>query len=103
MPVDPSAAWTTTVRARQIGGRSLGDASAVWKRLFTQPTTRIDGRVPVASSTKYLVDTRLNPTKELIAVALTPLSPVDSDFTHLLDFLIMKGCADSASSTSPDG
>ena len=90
MPVDPDTAWTTVVSARQVGGRSLGTSEGVWKRLFTHSTSRIDGRVPVESSTKYLVDTRLNPTKELIAVALTPTNPDDAEFTRLQDFLIGK-------------
>ncbi|KAG8877588.1 hypothetical protein FRB98_006623 [Tulasnella sp. 332] len=91
MPVEPASAWTTTVRARQIGGRNLGDSLATWKKLFTQPITRIDGRVPIANATKYLVDIRFNPSKELVAVALSPISPMDMDFTQLFDFLIMKG------------
>ncbi|KAG9032082.1 hypothetical protein FRB95_001943 [Tulasnella sp. JGI-2019a] len=91
MPVETSSAWMTTVRARQIGGRNLGDSLATWKQLFTHSITRIDGRVAIANATKYLVDIRFNPSKELVAVALSPISPIDTDFNQLFDFLIMKG------------
>ncbi|KAG8899364.1 hypothetical protein FRB99_006764, partial [Tulasnella sp. 403] len=90
MPLDPTSALITAVVARQIGGRELGTSASVWRRLFTHPTARIDGRVPVESSTKYLVDTRLNPSKELIAVSMTPTDADDAEFKKLLEFLIRK-------------
>jgi hypothetical protein len=92
MPVDVTMAWTSAVKARQIGGRSLGTSEAVWQRLFTQPISRIDGRVPVEASNKYLVDTRLNPSKELIAVGVSPLDAADEEFNKLFDFLVGKRC-----------
>ncbi|KAG8924919.1 hypothetical protein FRC01_010900 [Tulasnella sp. 417] len=91
MPNEQDSAWTAPCLARQIGGRSLGTSDFLWKLLFTQPITRIDGRVPVPASTKYLVDTRLNPTKDLVAVALTPVDEGDQEFAKLNEFLIKKG------------
>ncbi|KAG8949867.1 hypothetical protein FRC04_008170 [Tulasnella sp. 424] len=91
MPNEQDSAWTSMCQARQVGGRNLGTSDFLWKLLFTQPITRIDGRVPVPASTKYLVDTRLNPTKDLVAVALTPMDEGDQEFAKLNEFLIKKG------------
>lgn len=91
MPNEQDSAWTSICQARQVGGRNLGTSDFLWKLLFTQPITRIDGRVPVQASNKYLVDTRLNPTKDLVAVVLTPMDEGDQEFAKLNEFLIKKG------------
>ncbi|KAG8968416.1 hypothetical protein FRB90_010821, partial [Tulasnella sp. 427] len=91
MPTDQDNVWTSRCEARHIGGRDLGTSDHLWKLLFTQPITRIDGRVPVPASNKYLVDTRLNPSKDLVAVALTPIEEGDPEFAKLNEFLIKKG------------
>ncbi len=52
---------------------------------------RIDGRVPVSNSANYLLQPRMNSTKELIAVTFDPSSEADSSkFRQLADFLINK-------------
>ncbi|KAJ7504346.1 hypothetical protein B0H11DRAFT_1905589 [Mycena galericulata] len=63
--------------ARQIGGRTLESGSVLWKTLFPSELLRIDGRVPVDKSAHFLLQTRMNSTKELVAI--------------LTDFLIAKG------------
>lgn len=79
------------VRCRQVGGRELSPGGAAWPQLFTAQKMRIDGRVPVHIGAKYLVDSRLNPGRELIAVALTPASPQDDvAFDALVDVLSKK-------------
>ncbi|KAG8901951.1 hypothetical protein FRC00_003212 [Tulasnella sp. 408] len=91
MPNEQDSAWTSPCIARQVGGRNLGTSDFLWKLLFAQPITRIDGRVPVPASNKYLVDTRLNPTKDLVAVAFTPVNEGDQEFAKLNEYLIKKG------------
>jgi hypothetical protein len=60
--------------------------------LFPSDILRIEGRVAVESSIKYLVQMRLNPSKELHAVAFVPASPQDeNDFKAVNNFLISKG------------
>lgn len=92
MPLDSTIPQETPVIARQMGGRSLGHDSALWKTLFPSDLLRIDGRVPVENSGKFLLQMRMNVTKELIAVAFSPASESsDVGFRLLSDFLIAKG------------
>lgn len=93
MPLDSTIPQETPVVARQVGGRPLGDGSALWKTLFPSELLRIDGRVPVENSSKFLLQTRMNMSKELIAVAFVPASESgEVGFRILSDFLIAKGC-----------
>ena len=79
--------------ARQIGGRTLGGESTCWKVLFPADHLRIDGRVPVDKSAQYMTAMRLNPTKELIAVAFSPDSETSAAaFDALAKHLLAKGC-----------
>lgn len=92
MPLDSTIPQETPVIARQMGGRSLGHDSTLWKTLFPSDLLRIDGRVPVENSGKFLLQMRMNVTKELIAVAFSPASESsDVGFRLLSDFLIAKG------------
>ncbi|KAF9466087.1 hypothetical protein BDZ94DRAFT_1213427 [Collybia nuda] len=92
MPLDSTIPQETPVIARQMGGRSLGHDSILWKTLFPSDLLRIDGRVPVENSGKFLLQMRMNATKELIAVAFSPASESnDIGFRLLSDFLIAKG------------
>lgn len=88
MPLDSAAPQSTTVRARQIGGRVLGDQSTWWKTLFPSEELRIDGRVATQSSSEFLTQVRLNPAKELIAVAFSPVAEGSkADFYALTGYL----------------
>jgi hypothetical protein len=87
MPLDTAAPQSTTVSARQIGGRSLGHQSLWWKTLFPFEELRIDGRVATKSSSDFLTQVRLNPTKELIAVAFAPTEGMTKDFDALAECL----------------
>ncbi|KAF9454334.1 hypothetical protein P691DRAFT_809892 [Macrolepiota fuliginosa MF-IS2] len=88
MPLDSAAPQSTTVFARQIGGRVLSSQSLWWKTLFPSEDMRIDGRVATKSSSEFLTQVRLNPTKELIAVAFSPVSQdLTTDFSALTDYL----------------
>jgi len=81
----------TTLVARQVGGKPLGADSPLWKTLFPSDILRIEGRVPVDNSIKYLVQMRMNSSKELYAVAFVPAGPQDeSDFKTFNNFLISK-------------
>ncbi|KAJ6591535.1 hypothetical protein DFH09DRAFT_1273453 [Mycena vulgaris] len=92
MPLDSTIPQETPVVARQIGGRSLDSGSVLWRTLFPSELLRIDGRVPVDKSAQFLLQTRMNSTKELIAVAFSPGSPSgNAGFQILTDFLIAKG------------
>ncbi|KAG6854034.1 hypothetical protein C0991_011239 [Blastosporella zonata] len=92
MPLDSTIPQEISVNARQIGGRPLEHESVLWKTLFPSELLRIDGRVPVENSGKFLLQMRMNSAKELIAVAFSP-SPEAGDvgFRILSDFLIAKG------------
>lgn len=92
MPLDSTIPQETPVVARQMGGRTLGADSLLWKTLFPSELLRIDGRVPVENSAKFLLQIRMNPAKELIAVAFEPTARGnDTGFRILTDFLIAKG------------
>lgn len=92
MPLDSSIPQETPVVARQMGGRTLASDSPLWRVLFPSDLLRIDGRVPVDKSSHFLLQVRMNPTKELIGVAFSPVSATnDSGFRILTDFLIAKG------------
>ena len=91
MPLDPSNFLAPSVIARQIGGRAADTESAVWKVLFPNTETRIDGRVPVDRSSQYLLNNCMNVTKELIAVYFSPSTEADTaKLEELRRFLIGK-------------
>ncbi|KAH8108343.1 hypothetical protein DFH11DRAFT_1691587 [Phellopilus nigrolimitatus] len=90
MPVDNLSSLAPFVICKQIGGRTFEPLSGYWQTLFPSPQARIDGRVPVNTSAQYLVSTRLNPVKELIAVCFTPFSEEDTRFNELIDYLVGK-------------
>ncbi|KAI0705185.1 transcription factor S-II, central domain-containing protein, partial [Cytidiella melzeri] len=91
MPLDLSLSQEVAVTARQIGGRTLGGDSVLWKTLFPADHLRIDGRVPVDKSAEYLTQMRLNPHKELIAVAFAPEAHgITDSFMTLSKYLISK-------------
>ncbi|KAH9032799.1 transcription factor S-II, central domain-containing protein [Lactarius pseudohatsudake] len=91
MPIDSAVPQELRVDARQIGGRGLASDSPLWRTLFPIDHLRIDGRVAVGSSAQYLLASRLNSAKELIAVAWTPTSDADMAVLQTLKtFLINK-------------
>ena len=91
MPLDSSVPQETPVVARQVGGRRLEANSTLWRTLFPTELLRIDGRVPVPNSARYLLQMRMNSTKELISVVLTPASTADELGCKMLsDYLIGK-------------
>lgn len=92
MPLDSAIPQEVAVLARQSGGRTLGSDSLLWQSLFPSKELRIDGRVPVEKSAQYLTQVRLNPTKELIAVAFSPIPGSNpAGFDALKSHLISKG------------
>lgn len=91
MPIDSAVLQELRVDARQIGGRALTADSPLWRTLFPIEHLRIDGRVAVGSSAQYLLASRLNSAKELLAVAWTPVSDADMAVLKTLkSFLINK-------------
>ncbi|KAF4610431.1 hypothetical protein D9613_007039 [Agrocybe pediades] len=91
MPLDSTVPQETKLIARQIAGKPLPPDSPLWKTLFPSEQLRIEGRVPVENSVKYLMAMRLNPTKELYAAVFTANSAMDvQDFTTFCNFLISK-------------
>ncbi|KAK7061017.1 Transcription factor bye1 [Paramarasmius palmivorus] len=91
MPLDSAIPQETPVVARQMGGRSIETESPLWKTLFPSDLLRIDGRVPVENSAKFLLQMRMNPTKELVAVAFSPSTEGETGFKILSEFLLNKG------------
>lgn len=91
MPLDATAPQIVMVSAKQIGGRSLGHQSLWWKTLFPSDELRIDGRVPTKGSEEFLTQIRLNPYRELVAVAFSPTSEeMKTDFDALIEYLKLK-------------
>ncbi|GBE86451.1 Transcription factor bye1 [Sparassis crispa] len=93
MPLDSTMAQEVSVDARQMGGRTL-DNPLLWQTLFPTRELRIDGRVPVEKSAQYLTQMRLNPTKELIAAAFSPVVVPGFEsqgFKNLVEHLTTKG------------
>ncbi len=94
MPLDSSIPTETPIVARQMGGRPIEVGSPLWRTLFPADLLRIDGRVPVDKSAQFLLQVRLNPSKELIGAALMPApDATDNGFMVFADFLIGKGYA----------
>ncbi|KAI0708842.1 hypothetical protein C8T65DRAFT_649641 [Cerioporus squamosus] len=92
MPLDSAIPQEVAVVARQSGGRTLGSESLLWQSLFPNKELRIDGRVPVEKSAQYLTQVRLNPSKELIAVAFSPApGSHPAGFDALKNHLVSKG------------
>jgi len=90
MPIDSTVSQELRVIARQIGGRGLASDSLLWRTLFPLDHLRIDGRVPVGSSAQYLLASRLNSAKELIAVAWTPVSGADMEALKAVSSFLMN-------------
>ncbi|KIM44727.1 hypothetical protein M413DRAFT_9028 [Hebeloma cylindrosporum] len=91
MPLDSSVPQETSLVARQVAGKPLAPNSVLWKTLFPSDQLRIEGRVPVENSIKYLLQMRLNATKELYAAAFVPASLThEEDFKIFSNFLISK-------------
>lgn len=90
MPLDSIIPKEAPVVARQIGGRKIDHASSLWKTLFPSEMLTVAGRVPVDQSSNFILQSRLNSTKELVSVAFSPATADDPDFKILSDFLIAK-------------
>ncbi|KZT59026.1 hypothetical protein CALCODRAFT_211768 [Calocera cornea HHB12733] len=91
MPMDPAPPISCYVVARQVGGPKLAKDHMAWDLLFTSATIRIEGRVPVPSSTEYLLNMRMSANKELVAIALSPRSASDENsFGQLFEFLYSR-------------
>lgn len=92
MPLDSSIPQETSIVARQAGGRHIEVGSPLWRTLFPTDTLTIAGRVPVPNSAQFLLQIRMNPSKELIAVALSQApDATENGMAMFSDFLITKG------------
>ncbi|KAF8906293.1 hypothetical protein CPB84DRAFT_1770475 [Gymnopilus junonius] len=91
MPLDSTVPQETVLVARQVAGRTLAPDSPLWHTLFPVDQLRIEGRVPVDNSTKYLLQMRMNASKELYAAAFVPAAAENAeDFKTFCNFLISK-------------
>ncbi|KAH9479373.1 Transcription factor bye1 [Psilocybe cubensis] len=91
MPLDSSMPQETYLIARQVAGRGIPPESPLWRTLFPSDQLRIEGRVPVDNSVKYLMQMRLNASKELYAAAFVPASAANAeDFKTFCNFLKSK-------------
>ncbi|KAK4702224.1 hypothetical protein P7C70_g4001, partial [Phenoliferia sp. Uapishka_3] len=89
--------------AVQVGGRSFGTSDTVWKQMLPRGLT-MDGRIPTAIASKYLVECSFATKRELVVVALLPdLSGPTAEFpnkpssqsclakqAHVIDFYVKK-------------
>ncbi|EPQ56312.1 hypothetical protein GLOTRDRAFT_120866 [Gloeophyllum trabeum ATCC 11539] len=90
MPIDDVVPQNTPVVAYQMGGRSIPSTSPLWRTLFPSSELRIDGRVAVDKSSQFLLQMRMNATKELIAVAFAPIAGTEHLLRKLSDYLRTK-------------
>ncbi|KZS94341.1 hypothetical protein SISNIDRAFT_484570 [Sistotremastrum niveocremeum HHB9708] len=91
MPYDANTTYSPKITARQVGGRHMGVSPEAWNLLFPTNHPTIDGRVPIDQSSKYLIDSRLSTTKELLAVAFSPTAPEhQAAYDQIFDFLVGK-------------
>lgn len=88
----PDSEQCPKVQARQVGGRPIDSLSSQWSILFPTPShqLRIEGRVPVNDSAKYITQNRLNVSRELVVVAFTPADE-RKEYDELLSILISRG------------
>ncbi|KAF9645365.1 hypothetical protein BDM02DRAFT_3120313 [Thelephora ganbajun] len=91
MPLESNTPTEIPVLARQMGGRPLEHDSPLWNTLFPSVQLRIDGRVPIDKSAQFLLQMRMNSSKELIAVAFSsPSEQQNGSFKLLIDYLLGK-------------
>lgn len=87
--MDGSTTTVCQIVSRQIGGRNIDSTSPLWSALFPHSMINIRGRIPTENSSSFLVQMRLNPSRELVAVAFSPsleseTQPFDKIFNHLI-------------------
>lgn len=75
---------------KQIGGAEFHDTEENRKALFPASLFEIIGRVPTSQAINYLVSMRLNPTKELFAVAIIPGEEDKAAYLELHKLLVAK-------------
>lgn len=91
MPLESNNPTEVPVLARQMGGRPLEHNSPLWKTLFPSTQLRIDGRVPIDKSAQFLLQMRMNASKELVAVGFSsPGEQQKGPFKFLIDYLLGK-------------
>jgi hypothetical protein len=74
-----------------MGGRHIEHDSLLWKTLFPSVQLRIDGRVPIDKSAQFLLQMRMNSSKELVAVTFFPPSEEQKGpFKSLIEYLLRK-------------
>jgi len=69
-PAAPSP-HVPVMSARLVSGSNRQQTSVSWPTLLPQNPIAITGRVPTDKALRYLSDSRLSPTKELIVVAFS--------------------------------
>lgn len=91
MPLESNTPTEIPVVARQTGGRPLEHDSPLWKTLFPSVQLRIDGRVQIDKSAQFLLQMRMNSSKELVAVSFSPPSEQKKGpFKCLIEYLLGK-------------
>lgn len=91
MPLEASNVLAPDVECKQIGGQDLAPLSGYWQTLFPFASAKIEGRVPTNASSQYLVNSRLNSTKELVVVCFFPKSEqASSEYNNLIQYFIGK-------------
>ena len=101
MPLESNTPTEIPVLARQMGGRPLEHDSPLWKTLLPSVQLRIDGRVPIDKSAQFLLQMRMNSSKELIAVAFSsPSEQQNEPFKLLIEYLLGKKWVDVSVSSS---
>ncbi|KAF8596770.1 hypothetical protein BDV93DRAFT_527877 [Ceratobasidium sp. AG-I] len=87
---DPNRMIQFQSQFKQIGGAEFHDTEENRKSLFPASLFEIIGRVSTSQAINYLVSMRLNPTKELFAVAIIPGEEDKAAYLELHKLLIAK-------------
>ncbi|KAF8315381.1 hypothetical protein DL93DRAFT_2112272 [Clavulina sp. PMI_390] len=92
LPSMTGALIKVAVDAHLLGGRPLDfNDAAFWQNLFRSPILTIEGRVPIPASESYLLNSRLNSGRELVAVDFVPQTPdSQSSYEELCNGLLAK-------------
>jgi len=92
----PSALGRPTivnVYSHLIAGRPIAFEDPIfWANLFRSDSLTIEGRVPILASESYLLNSRLNSGRELVAVSFTASERADrQSYEEICDGLLAKG------------
>ncbi|KAF8323552.1 transcription factor S-II, central domain-containing protein [Cantharellus anzutake] len=92
MPGGDGSTMSTEIASYLIAGRPKGYQDfSFWSSMFPRPFVRVDGRVNIDAANTYLLNSRLNTGRELVAVEMVPSDPQhEATFNEIVAVLTSK-------------